>query len=86
MWYGVCKTTQINHKLYCSYNGTAHPLDNHGQELLQQYCPHLVHGANKTFTCCDEEQVKWAIHSFSSVMKYEIYWFQLDIDIYFNIN
>lgn len=57
VWYGVCKTTQALHKLYCSYNGTAQPLDNHGQELLQQYCPHLANGANKTFTCCDEEQV-----------------------------
>lgn len=57
VWYGVCKITQYNHKQYCSYNGTAHPLDNHGQQLLQQYCPHLVHGADNTFTCCDAEQV-----------------------------
>lgn len=55
MWYGVCtKEGKIKN---CSYNETAKALDSDGQRLLSKYCPHLVHGINKTFTCCDNEQV-----------------------------
>lgn len=67
MWYGICKV-QSGHSLYCSNNGTAQPLKEEGQNLLKEYCPHLVNGTNDTFTCCDVEQVTYfAITIFISI-------------------
>lgn len=58
VWYGVCKNDSLTgHKLYCSNETAPVQLDKTGQNLLKQYCPHLVHGENDTKTCCDAEQV-----------------------------
>lgn len=59
VWYGVCQVTPYGHSLYCADNNTARHLDEDGQNLLKQYCPHLVHGVTDTFTCCDIEQVMY---------------------------
>lgn len=42
---------------YCSYNGTAKPLDEEGKSLLNVWCPHLLIDQENTVTCCDKEQV-----------------------------
>lgn len=55
IWYGVC-ADRGNHKLYCSYNGTAKPLDPAGKKLLSKWCPQLL-DRNNGLTCCDQEQV-----------------------------
>lgn len=59
VWYGVCDTSPLGHKLYCADHGEARRLNEEGQDLLKLYCPHLVNGVNNTFTCCDVEQVTY---------------------------
>lgn len=58
VWYGVCHVNPLtNHKLYCSNETKALPLEPEGQKLLSVHCPHLLNGRDSTYTCCDSEQV-----------------------------
>lgn len=58
VWYGVCHVNpSTKHKLYCSNNTKALPLEPKGQKLLSTYCPHLLNGRDNTYTCCNTEQV-----------------------------
>lgn len=56
VWYGVCEVTDLNHKLYCAYDGPAKPVNDKGKELLSTWCPNLAEEHNNNL-CCDNEQV-----------------------------
>lgn len=57
MWYGVCNVDNFSHKLYCTYDGPAKPVDDAGKKLLSLWCPNILKEHNNT-SCCDNEQVR----------------------------
>lgn len=55
--YGECGPSQNDAVYNCKYNGAAKPLQPDGSKLLQDLCPHLYNGENKTNICCDTAQL-----------------------------
>ncbi|XP_015181886.1 PREDICTED: Niemann-Pick C1 protein isoform X2 [Polistes dominula] len=59
IWHGQCYKDASTHIKNCHYTGPALPLDEEGQKLLAEQCPHLITDLNKpTNTCCDVKQLE----------------------------
>ncbi|CAB3230600.1 unnamed protein product [Arctia plantaginis] len=55
VWYGMCKIDKIYGKsTYCSYNGTALPIEDTGRSIIEKYCPAIAKGG---LSCCNGEQL-----------------------------
>ncbi|KAK2584243.1 hypothetical protein KPH14_006655 [Odynerus spinipes] len=59
IWYGQCYKESPLRIKNCPYTGPAKPLDEEGQKLLAEQCPHLMPGTGKEIvTCCDTKQLQ----------------------------
>ncbi|CAB3234366.1 unnamed protein product [Arctia plantaginis] len=54
IWYGVCNQTGEKYT-YCSYNGTALPIEDGSRAILEKYCPDEAKGNT---SCCSYEQLE----------------------------
>ncbi|XP_075980245.1 Niemann-Pick type C-1a isoform X2 [Anticarsia gemmatalis] len=54
IWYGLCANPGEK-STYCSYNGTAKPIEEVGKTVLEKYCPEIAAGG---LSCCNHEQLE----------------------------
>ena len=59
IWYGECGPSTGDNVYNCKYLGPAIQVTNSTMlDMIRNLCPHLYHGDEATFTCCDFKQLK----------------------------
>ena len=59
IWYGECGPSTGDNVYNCKYLGPAIQVTNSSMlDMIKNLCPHLYHGDEATFTCCDFKQLR----------------------------